>query len=196
MNEYSNGDRMTPADRKELDKLIRLQAQAAKQRIIAREAEQNAEFEQQIASIYSPADDEVWAQAKEEANVWVEEAEREIGAKVRARCDELGIPREFRPNLSFHCFWSSRGENAENERRVELRRVAKSRFASHAKQAKAEVEAYATELRMAIVADALETKEARAFLAQIPSVIEKLMPAPTEADVKEIEAQVPKRRGW
>lgn len=75
-----------------------------------RSAELLAEFEQQLASVYSYDQDRTWKAATEAAGKAVSEAKKQI-----ARCEELGIPARFAPTVEY--LWSGRGENAVAERR-------------------------------------------------------------------------------
>jgi hypothetical protein len=71
-----------------------------------RSAELLAEFEQQLASVYSYDQHRTWKAATEAAGKAVSEAKKQIAA----RCEELGIPARFAPTVEY--VWSGRGENA------------------------------------------------------------------------------------
>jgi hypothetical protein len=90
-----------------------------------RSAELLAEFEQQLASVYSYDQHRTWKAATEAAGKAVSKAKKQIAA----RCEELGIPARFAPTVEY--LWSGRGENAVAERRRELRAVAKMRETRH-----------------------------------------------------------------
>ena len=65
---------------------------------------------------------EVWSAAADSGRKAIEIAQ----ATVDDRCEELGIPKRFRPSIQ--AVWSGRGENAVKSRRDELRRVAQTKF--------------------------------------------------------------------
>ena len=83
------------------------------------------------------------------------------------------MPESFRPELRVS--WYSRGENADKERRTELRNVAESELEARAQRAKCAIERAEAELLIQITADGLTTKAARAFLEALPTV-DQLMP--------------------
>jgi hypothetical protein len=112
---------ITKQDRNELAQVVRLRCKVARNGIEARKAELLADFDQQLATIYE-FDDERWARITRAAREGVDAADE----KLRAVCDEVGIPTEFRPRLQ--AAWYGRGENALAQRRVELRRAAVSRL--------------------------------------------------------------------
>jgi hypothetical protein len=108
------------------------------------------------------------------AHVGGEEGCEDADAEIGKRCRSLGIPEEFRPRLSLG--WYDRGENASKARRAELRKVAQTRIAAMAAAARVELETKALDGLTLLAAGSLESAEARAFLAEMPSV-ELLMPA-------------------
>ncbi len=79
-----------------------------------------ADFEKKISAIFSYDDDETWKAAYASA----EQAVAEAKVVIAQRCRELRIPPEFAPDIDVA--WYRRGENAVNQRRIELRRVAKT----------------------------------------------------------------------
>jgi len=117
-----NEELMTRGDRQELAKLARLRERVAKADASRRAAELKADFEQQIAAIYSFDDDDVWRASRAAVS---EETDR-ANAAITQRCRELGIPDEFAPSVASG--WISRGQNAAKGRRDELRRVAYTRI--------------------------------------------------------------------
>jgi hypothetical protein len=185
MTTNPNADsRMTKAERDELVKLVKLRERVAKTEAVQRSAELLAEFERQLASVYSFDDDDVWA----EAHAAVSEALKKGNAMIAERCRELGIPKRFQPGIE--AAWYPRGENASKERRAELRKVAVTRIDALAKAAKATIEHESLKLHTELVAGALDSGEARAFLKALPTV-DVLMPSLT---VAEIESTTP--QGW
>ncbi len=163
------GGGMSRHDRDDLAKIARLNERVARAAASQRKAALLADFEQQLASIYSYDDDETWRALRDSAAQVVEEADRQVAE----RCRELGIPEKFRPSLNLG--WWDRGENASKGRRVELRRVASSRLDAMEKEAIAVIAAKSAEVQVAILSGGLETAQARAFLDSMPTA-EALMP--------------------
>jgi hypothetical protein len=175
---------MTKAERDELIKLVRRREKLAMSDVDRVAAERLADFEQQMASIYAPADDSRWAELHAQAATVVREAD----AALAERCRELRIPERFRPGLSLG--WYERGENASAQRRAELRTVAKTRIDAMAKAAKVEVERQSIAVQTELVASGLSSGEARAFLATMPTAEVLVGAAPS---VLEVEATTPHR---
>ncbi len=109
---------------------------------------------------------------------------READEKIAAICREMGVREEFRPHLNLS--WWSRGENADNQRRTELRKRAQAAIAAQAEQAKYEIDRRAGEVQTQLVAVGLTTEEARNFLEGMPTVESLMVPI----DVGMLEAQV------
>jgi hypothetical protein len=160
---------MSKGEREDLQRLIRRREQVLKSAAGQRSAELLADFEQQLASMYSYDQDEVWSQAYRAAR----EAAQEAVGTIAARCEELGIPPQFAPSLEL--YWAGRGQNAVQSRRNELIRVAKSRIAAIEKKACVMIEIQSVELQSQVIANGLTSDAARAFLDNMPAV-ETLMP--------------------
>lgn len=175
---------MTKAERDALGALIRKREKVLKHHAAQRSAELLAEFDAQSAKIHHFDDDAVWAEATRTAQAAVEAAR----IQVAARCQELGIPVEFAPTLSFS--WSGRGQNAWAERRVELRRAAKSRIEAIEATAIAEIEQMSLQAQTQVIAHGLESEAAKKFLEAMPA-ISTLMPT---VAVDEIQQLVETRR--
>lgn len=79
----------------------------------------------------------------------------------------------FRPSL--HLSWYRRGENADRDRRTELRKVAQTELAARGKAAKVEIGRRAADLLTELAGGALKSSESKAFLEAMPS-IDELMP--------------------
>jgi hypothetical protein len=120
------GPKISKADREELAKILTARERVAKSVVEQRAAELLADVEQQLATRYTISD-EAWHDLTAAAKAAVKAADSEIAE----RCRTLGIPEQFRPGLSLG--WYDRGENADKERRVELRLVAKTRIDALAK---------------------------------------------------------------
>jgi len=160
---------MTKGERDELSKILKARARLAGRVVEQRAAELLAEAEQQLATIYK-VNDQAWR----ELTATSQQTVREADAELARRCRTLGIPEEFRPRLMLG--WSGRGENADRERRAELRKVAQTRIAAMARSARVAIETQALDGLTQLAAGALESDAARAFLAAMPTP-EALMPA-------------------
>jgi hypothetical protein len=161
---------MNSSEREALQRLIRQREKVLKSAAKQRSADLLADFENQMGSIYSFDQDEVWAAA-------TEVAEREVAKaqdRIAARCAEKGIPKRFAPSLDVH--WYSRGENAVKARRDELRKMAVTRIAAIESKAIVEIEKGCLDLQTRIAVAGLTSDAARQFVEGLPR-IETLMPA-------------------
>ena len=154
---------MTKAERLELGKVVRLRAKVAKDDAEAQGRRLLADFEAQLAARY-PENNPAWAEITATAKRAVEDAD----AQIAQLCRNFGIPEEFRPGLN--CYWHNRGENAEKQRRAELRAVAQREVAARVQTAKVTIDRQAAALLSDLAAHGLETEHAKAFLEQLPSV--------------------------
>lgn len=175
---------MTKGERQELGALIRKREKVMKAEAEKRSAALLADYDAQSAKIYHWDNDEFWAKAKAEAEKAVDAAK----ADIAARCQALGIPAEFAPNLDLT--WYGRGQNAFAGRRQELRQAAKSRIAAMERDALAQIERLSLTAQTEIVASGLQSEAAQNFLKTMPT-LDALMP-PVAID--EIEALVATRR--
>src|SRR4051812_9942660 len=108
-------ERMTRSEREDLQRLIRQREKVQKSAARERSAQMLADFETQMSAIYRPEDDPVWEQLMIVAQREVDKAQKQVAA----RCQELGIPKQFAPKMGLH--WKHRGyDNALAERRAEL----------------------------------------------------------------------------
>lgn len=171
---------MTKSERTELGQLIRKRERVMKSLAVERSAQMLAEFDTQLAAIYSFDDDETWAKAKTEAEKVVEDA----NDVITKRCEELGIPKDFAPSLAFQ--WIGRGENMVASRRAELRRMARSRIAAVEKEAVTKIERMSLTAQTEVIANGLESTAARDFLEKMPS-LESLMPTLDANELKQIQ---------
>jgi hypothetical protein len=74
-------------------------------------------FEEQLAKEFAFDEDATWKAAHEDPSAAVEAAR----CAIAERCEQCGIPKWARPELSVT--WWERGENASKERRAELRKI-------------------------------------------------------------------------
>jgi hypothetical protein len=161
---------MTKSEREDLQRLIKNREQAMKARALERSAELLAEFEQQMSSVYSWSQDEIWRQATEAAATAVDTAR----AAIAARCEELGIPSRFAPTVGFS--WHGRGENALKSRVGELRKTATAKIAALEAAALSKIKILCLDAQSQILAHGLTTASAIEFFDQLPNV-ETLMPS-------------------
>jgi hypothetical protein len=167
---------MTRAERTALARLVRAREKVAKSATSQRRAELAADFEAQLARIYSPNDDATMKEIHEAARA----AEQHAAAALAQRCAELGIPKRFAPTITMN--WWGRGENFLAARRAELRKVATSRLDAMEKTARTEIERASVEVQTALVSDGLTTAAARDFLGAMPTA-EALMPSFTAREI-------------
>lgn len=181
---------MTKAERDQLLQLVKKREKVMKTKAQERSAVLLAEFDAQSAKIHHYDEDDVWRRAQEEAQAAVEKARTTIAA----RCQKLGIPAEFAPDMQV--YWHGRGQNAVAERRAELRRAAQSRIQAIEKEALSKIESMSLEAQTEIVAHGLESDAAKAFLHEMPK-LEALMPPVQVAEIQSlIEAQRTSRRRY
>lgn len=181
----NNQTAMTKTERQELASLVRKNAKVQRAVAAERAAQLLNEFEQQLDRHYSYDEEEFWRQGYAEA----QEAIDRLNAAITRRCDERGIPRDFRPHAS--CFWSERGRNAMRQERADMRRVAHAQIEAMQKRRLTEIARWETERETQLVAGALTSEAAHAFLAQMPEALERVM---FSLDVQQIADQVSGKR--
>jgi hypothetical protein len=159
---------LTSGERADLLRVTRLRMKVAKTAVAQRSAELLAEFERQLAAIYTFDQSETWQAAANAAAAAVDSANKVVAEE----CRRMGIPERFAPSIAFH--WFGRGENATKDRRAELRKVATSRVEALEKGAIAEIERHSAEVQTKLLAIGMSS-EAAALLASLPSA-EQLMP--------------------
>jgi hypothetical protein len=173
---------LSPADRKLLEQTLKRREREADEAAVQVKEERLANFEEEIATVFSAEDE-----AFRDVVAYVEELMKKANAEIDRRCDELGIRRAFRPRLMMAM--SGRGENASKERRAELRRAAEARAESDMLKAKKEIRRTFTDALEMLAIGALNSDEARAFLAQMPRP-EALMPEVRLADLDAAKAKL------
>jgi hypothetical protein len=163
-------ERMTKAEREDLQRLVRQREKVLKSAAKQRSAELIADFENQMGSEYAFDDDAVWTKA-------TQAAEREVAkakAQIAARCRELGIPERFAPSLNVH--WLHRGyDNAVDKRKAELRRMAQTHVEAIERKAVTEIELSCYQAQERIAVAGLTSEAAQQFIEKLPG-IETLMP--------------------
>jgi hypothetical protein len=172
---------MLKSEREILLKLCREREQVAKKQTDVRAVQRTAEFESQLATDYSWDSDEILKELFEEAKA----IERKLNERAVRILEAEGVPRAFAP--SCYVSWSSRGMNASKNYCAELRRVFKAKNEQDTVQAKLKIQQTSLEIRTQLMADGLESAEAKAFLAAMPTP-EQLMPVVTVEQVRRMIA--------
>jgi hypothetical protein len=143
-----------------------------------------ADFERQMATVYTFDQDEVCKKATDEARRVVEQSQDTIAK----RCKALGIPASFAPSIS--ATWQGRGENMLAARRTELRRVAKASIDAMTKAAITKIEKQALDLRTQVVGMGLLSPDAKLFLESLAPVEDSMR----SLDFGEIEKKLEKEQ--
>jgi len=174
---------MTKGEREDLIRLIKQRERVAKTAAEQRSAAMLADFEREVSACHSFATNEVWRASVEAA----QQAAKEAMEKIAAESDKLGIPKEFQPQIGFS--WARRGENAYQERRAELRRVAKAEIDAMEKVARVQIEQASVQAQTEVIANGLTSAAAIDFLRSMPA-IDTMMPA---LDITQIQAKLAER---
>jgi hypothetical protein len=176
---------MTRPEREDLLKVCRLRTRVAKAEAAAVAAKHKADFQRQLATEYHFDQQATWKAAYQAVAAVTAKANEEI----RARAKELGIPREFMPSISSP-YWYDRGENMLSERRAELTRVAYTKIDQMQKEAVQQIERASAEIQTQLVADGLESAQAKAFLESMPTA-DQLIPV---LSIEEAQKLLPRPR--
>lgn len=171
---------MTRSEIANLERLIRKQERVLKAATDQRAAELKADFEAQISAVYHYDDDATWRQARRLAKEGADAAQEQVAK----RCEELGIPREFAPNIDL--YWCSRGENVVKDRRNELRRKADAEIAASKQAARTQIEVWSLRAQTDLASQTLSSDAAKTFLEKMPTT-EELMP---KLEYREVQALV------
>ena len=174
---------MTKGEREDLLRLIKQREKVAKTAAEQRSAAMLADFEREVSAVHAFATNEVWRASVEAAQA----AAKEAMERIATESDKLGIPKEFQPRVNFS--WLQRGENAYNERRVELRRVAKAEIDAMEKVARVQIEQASVQAQTEVIANGLTSAAAIEFLRTMPA-IDTMMPA---LDITAIQAKLAER---
>jgi len=159
---------MTRKERDDLAKVVRLRAKVTKASLDTLAKDRLADVEAQLSVIHK-ADAAQWRQVTADADRFVKDSNVQI-AQI---CDAHSVRAEFRPQLVLS--WYGRGANASADRRAELRKLACARIDADRKAGHQLVEQWAADKLTALIAGALSSAEATAFLAALPSP-ETLLP--------------------
>lgn len=159
---------LTRHETHDLSMIIKDRAKVLRAHVEERSAACMADFESKLAAVYEFDNDAVWKKAVEQATAAAQAAQEVIAD----RCKALGIPPQFAPHLSID--WHGRGENAIANRRVELRRVAKTRVEAMAKAAMTKIERQSLDLRTQVVAMGVLSADAKLFLESLAPIDETM----------------------
>jgi hypothetical protein len=166
-----------------LIRLVKQREKVAKTAAEQRSAAMLADFERQVSAAHQFNDDVVWNAATAAA---VEAAKR-VAEEIAAKATELGIPPEFAPKVQFH--WEKRGKAEYNQRREDLRRLAKAEIDAMERVARVQIESQSVAAQTEIIANGLSSSDAIAFLQQLPP-IEAMMPP---LDISTIQTKLAER---
>lgn len=167
---------ITKAERTELRSIVRQQFKVLRAEIEQRELEVVADAEQQISERYTDQD-QAWANAAHLAHEVVMEANRRVNDIYREHVGDTHLES---------LYIGARFPVQPNRRRSELRSVAVSKIRAQVKAAQLLLDRQEADLLRTLGVGALETEEAHAFLAGIPTV-GQLVPA---ARLAELEASL------
>lgn len=169
---------ITKAERAELRSIVRQQFKVLRAEVEQRRAEMQVEFEQQITERFASADHD-WSDLMHVVQEAVLEANRKIndalyakGYEVKGSSEQMWVspPRLQQPSAD----------------KMQLRRVADARIHAQVKAALLKLDRDEADLLRTLAIGAIESDEAREFLAAIPTVSE-LVPA---ARLAELEASI------
>jgi hypothetical protein len=179
-----NDNQMTKGERDQLIRVVRLRAKQAEREAEMREKVLLAEVRDQMTAQFQ-ANDELFAEAVAIAR----DAAERANAQIQARCAELGIPAQHAPGLQLG--WRSRSpEYQDNTRRAELFKLAGARLQALTKAAKTQVQSQALDAEEKLILGGLESLEAKAMFAAMPTV-EQIMPALSLEDLGVVRWQPP-----
>jgi hypothetical protein len=184
MTEHLPARKLSRTETHDLSMIIKDRTKVLKAHAEEQAAACMAEFEAKLAAEYSWDQDEIWKAATLEAQKVIAESQ----AIIAARCEEMGIPKTFAPQLGMS--WQGRGENAINARRTELRRVAASSISAMTKAALTKIEKQSLDLRTQVVAMGLLSADAKMFLESLAPVEDAMR----SLDFVEIERRLEKEQ--
>jgi hypothetical protein len=161
---------ITKGERAELRSLIRQRFKVLRADVEARRAELVAELEARISAKYAE-EDKAWADAR----FLIEEAVKEANRRANDALRPV-LPEKYAdPHQEYRIIQTPLLEKPTRERST-LRREGIARIDSQVKAAHLSLDRQEADLLTRLVAGALESDEARAFLGEIPTV-SALVPA-------------------
>lgn len=166
-------DVMSKGEALALAKVVRAQARVGARLLDEVKAERLAQLEAELSAEFDPLDDR-WRHVSKEAK----QLGDALDDKIAAICEEHGVRPEYRPGLSLS--WYSRGRNADDKRRAELRKAGQARIEADIRRARTQLEAWSADAQTRLVARNLTSDDAHSFLSSMPTPAE-LVPVPTVA---------------
>jgi hypothetical protein len=172
---------------------LRANTKAAKAAIMSSEPKLRESFEQHLNTSYPLRAEPVWMEAFQALVAQYEKSQ----AQVDKRCDEMGLPRRFRPQIT-HPRWDHGGVDMMLKGfRAELRRVAYLQISAMIKERQEEMEREAARVQLEILAHGCLTDAAKAFIERLPKIDELFSPITTEEVYGLLEGNIhPDQRGW
>lgn len=175
---------ITKGERTELRSLIRQRFRVLRADIDARKAELLAELEQRIDAKYAE-----WDKAWADAMYLIEEAAREANRKANDVLRGLDIEELDLEGKDYSIVYT-RAINKPGRGRTKLRQTGQARIEAQVKAAYLQLDRQEADLLTRLVAGALESDDARAFLGEIPSV-SALVPADRLLELEQSFREVP-----
>jgi hypothetical protein len=167
----STTERLTKSEIDYLLRALRANVKAAKSAVVGLEAKLRAEFEEELNRRYPLGADPVWQKAFDALMHQYEKSQ----AQVDRRCDELNLPRRFRPAIMMPS-WHYGGAPMKKELRAELRRVAYAQIKLLVQERVEEQERESARIQLEIMAEGCVTPTAKAFLDSLPKVDQLIKP--------------------
>jgi hypothetical protein len=160
---------ITKTERAELRTLIRQRFKVLRAEVEVRRAELVDELERRIVAKFA-ADDKAWADAMYLIDEAVREANRKANDIMRGlNVEGYDVSREY-------SIVTARSVNQPKQERNQLHRQGEARIDAQVKTAQLQLDRQEADLLTRLIAGALESDEARAFLGEIPTV-SALVPA-------------------
>jgi hypothetical protein len=150
-------------------------------------------FEQHLNTSYPLRSEPVWIKAFQALVTQYEKSQ----ALIEERCDEMKLPRRFRPKIT-HPSWDGGGVPMMlKDFRAELRRVAYLQISAMIKERQEEMEREAARVQLDILAHGCLTDAAKAFIGRLPKIDELFSPITTEEVYGLLEGNIyPDQRPW
>jgi hypothetical protein len=166
---------LTKYEINQLSKALRVRTKAAKLAILAMAPKLKNDFEIQLKTLYPPDGDPVW---KEEFNALRAEYQKRQ-ARVEQRCEELNIPKRFRPKFIPHG-WNYGDHHYFKAIRDEYRRFAYLQIDELIKSKVAALEQESAEVECQILVNAFLTDAAKDFFKRLPTIAALVQPVKIE----------------
>jgi hypothetical protein len=181
---HDNGKPISKSELEAISRALRANVKAAKATIVALGPKLKAEFEVQLQVSYPPGGDPVW----QEALNTVYKAYEVQKAVVERRCEELRIPKRFRPKMT-PPGWSSGWQSScwdYKDLRAEMRRLAGIQIDDMLKSRMAQLELESANIQFEIASHGCITDAAKDFLKRLPAIESMVQPI----KVSDVEAMI------